>query len=96
MKVLALVSFPFQSQVPHLLEPSSSEKGVLPEQSISPSDQSEGGVVTVDKTSTIHDCHTRDQRYEEGRKTTPSSVSTLVFMCCSWSTASPLCGQWTR
>lgn len=88
-KGLALVSFPFQSPVPHLLELVLSENGVRPEQGLAESGQSKAGVVTVGKTSTLWNCHVRAQRSGKGIKV-PSSSPFPLLMCCTLSHGFPV------
>lgn len=80
-KGLALVSFPFQSPMPHLLELVLSENGVRPEQNLAESGQSEAGIVTVGKTSTLWNCHVRAQRSGKGIKVPSSSPFPLLTRC---------------
>lgn len=70
----------------HLLEPSSSENSVLPEQNIAKSGQSEGGVVPVDKISTTNDGHVREHRGLE--REDPSASSTPKFLAAAGALAS--------
>lgn len=80
-KGLALVSFPFQSPMPHLLELVLSENGVRPEQNLAESGQSETGIVTVGKTSTLWNCHVRAQRSGKGIKVPSSFPFPLLTRC---------------